>query len=78
MVSISEAIIKKFGGPQVVAKICGVDVSRVYRWTYPKGRRHGTGGLIPLNHQHTLLSAAVERGVDLSPDDFFNLPISKS
>ncbi len=71
MFEISKNIIAKFGGCHVVAEICNVDVTRVYRWTYPKGNRRGTGGLIPSWHQHTLLAAAKERGIDLSPADFF-------
>jgi hypothetical protein len=71
MTDVAKNIIEKFGGAKCVAEICGVDVSRVYRWTYPKGQRRGTGGLIPSWHQHTLLSAAIYKGIELTPADFF-------
>jgi hypothetical protein len=48
----------------------GVDVSRVYRWTYAKDVG-GTGGHVPTKHQQTLLDRAREAGIDLSPHDFF-------
>jgi len=72
MFDIAENIISKFGGASAVAEICDVDVTRVYRWTYPKGERHGTDGLIPSWHQHTLLYEAQNRGIDLTPNDFFS------
>ena len=48
----------------------GVDVSRVYRWTYPRSRG-GSDGVIPARHQARLLSEASKRGLPLRPDDFF-------
>ncbi|MGP9819229.1 hypothetical protein ACTZWW_04370 [Salinarimonas sp. NSM] len=48
----------------------GVNVSRVYRWTYPVARG-GTGGVIPARHQAKLLTTARERGIELEPADFF-------
>lgn len=64
------AIIEKFGGIPAVAKICGVDVSRVHRWTYPK-EKGGSDGIIPPKRQNQLLAAAVSKGVELKRDDFF-------
>lgn len=66
----AERIIKKCGGPTVVAGICGVHVTRVYRWTYDR-ERGGTGGIIPTRHQNRLLIGAMQQGIDLSPADFF-------
>lgn len=66
----AEAIIRKCGGHAAVAEICGVHVTRVYRWTYPKARG-GSDGLVPTRHQGQLLAGARQRGVNLSPDDFF-------
>jgi hypothetical protein len=63
-------VIEKCGGPQVVAEILGVDVSRVHRWTYPK-ERGGSDGIIPTRHQQRLLDEARSRGIELEPADFF-------
>jgi hypothetical protein len=70
MTTPAERIFQKFGGPEKVAGLLGITTPRVKRWTYPEVRG-GTGGRIPSKHQHTLLSEARERGVDLSPADFF-------
>lgn len=51
----------------------GVHVSRVYRWTYGKDRG-GTDGMIPAKHQRQLLQEARNRDINLTPDDFFDLP----
>jgi hypothetical protein len=66
----AQIVIEKFGGPARIAELLKVDVSRVYRWTYPADRG-GTDGLIPTKHQMRLLALAREHGVPLSPDDFF-------
>jgi len=71
MQDIAARVIEKCGGHQAVAEITGVHISRVHRWTYPKDRG-GTDGVIPTGHQQTLLSEAVKRGIDLSPEDFFD------
>lgn len=64
------SIIALCGGHAAVADICGVDVSRVHRWTYPK-TRGGTGGAVPVPQQQRLLSGARARGIDLRPEHFF-------
>ena len=71
MPSPAQSIIEKCGGHGVVAKICGVHVSRVYRWTYQRGKG-GSDGLVPTRHQEKLLRGARERGIDLRPEDFFS------
>lgn len=71
MTNCATKVIEKIGGPKAVADILGVDVSRVYRWTYPKSRG-GTGGLIPAKHQSDLLIAARAKGLSLKPSDFFD------
>lgn len=73
MKSPAEFVIEKCGGHAVVAEVLGVDVSRVYRFTYPK-ERGGTGGVIPAKHQVTLLSEMPKRGVQLLAQDFFAIP----
>ncbi len=71
--NIAQRIINKCGGPHAVAQMTGASVSRVYRWTYAKARG-GTGGVIPARHHRPLLSEARKRGIDLRPEDFFDLP----
>jgi hypothetical protein len=58
------------GGHAVIAAWLKIDVSRVYRWTYPKDRG-GTGGIIPAKHQQTLLEKAKAADIRLRPADFF-------
>lgn len=66
----AQRVIEKCGGETAVAEMAGVNVSRVYRWTYPKARG-GTNGVIPSRHQQMILNKAKEAGIDLRPDDFF-------
>lgn len=66
----ARAVIAKLGGPEVVAKLTGRDVSRVYRWMYPR-ERGGTDGVIPHQEAQKLLEHARANGVDLRPEDFF-------
>lgn len=70
MSNVAANIIGKCRGHAVVAEICGVHITRVYRWTYPV-EKGGSGGLIPTRHQAQLLEGARERGIDLQPTDFF-------
>lgn len=70
MTTPAERIFEKFGGPHEVASVLHLSVPRVKRWTYPEDKG-GTGGRIPSKHQQVLLDEARERGVDLSPADFF-------
>jgi hypothetical protein len=70
MSNVAEVLIEKCGGHQAVAEMLGVDISRVYRFTYPKSKG-GTGGLIPAWHMPTLIEKARLRGIEIGPDDFF-------
>lgn len=70
----AQSIIRKLGGPNVVAEIAGVHRTRVSNWARPK-ESGGTGGTIPFRHVPKLIEAAHERGVEISADDF--LPRSK-
>lgn len=63
---IASRVIAKCGGHQVVADALGIDVSRVYRFTYPRDKG-GTDGLIPAKHQATLMGKFPQ----LAPADFF-------
>jgi len=64
----ARSIVAKLGVDVIAAASC-VHVSRVYRWMSPKSRG-GTGGFIPINHIRPIISAAADRGIYLSADDF--------
>lgn len=68
----AERIIEKCGGKARVAKLAGVHVTRVHRWTLPK-EQGGTGGLVPTKRQQALLDNARKEGIDLSTADFFEV-----
>jgi len=70
---VASRVITKCGGYKTVAEWLGLSISRVYRMTYPKSRG-GTGGLIPAEHQQTLLRKAQDEDIALCPDDFFDAP----
>ena len=72
MSTAADIVIAKCGGHAVVAEICGVHITRVYRWTYPR-ERGGSGGLVPTRHQMQLLEGARKRGIDLRPEHFFGV-----
>lgn len=76
MENIASRIIGKFGGVGAVASVVGLNRSTVHRWTYPK-EIGGTDGLVPAQHQQTLINAARERGINLTPNDFFLEPEPK-
>lgn len=57
-------------GVPIVAELAGVHITRVFRWTYPKGKG-GSDGIIPAAKQQKILENARARGIDLTPDDFF-------
>lgn len=65
-------IIGLFDGPRAVARMLGVDVSNVHRWTYPKTKKGGTGGRIPPRYWQELLSHARARRIRLDIADFFD------
>lgn len=72
MTTPAERVFDKFGGPQEVADVLGLTRPRVIRWTFPE-HRGGTDGRIPSKHQQVLLDTARERGLNLSPADFFDV-----
>jgi hypothetical protein len=59
----------------VVADLLGVTVPRIRRWSFTEDKG-GNDGRIPPKHYEALLNAAKERGVPLSPEDFFSAPQS--
>ncbi|PNG27027.1 hypothetical protein CR492_04805 [Methylocella silvestris] len=70
MGTIADHVIAKCGGHRAVAGLLGLDVTSVYKWTYPSSRG-GTNGLVPANRQQELLHKSREAGIDLIPADFF-------
>lgn len=66
----AQTIIRKLGGPSVVAKIVGVHRTRVSSWQRDRARG-GTGGRIPQNHIPALLAYASEHGLPLAPEEFY-------
>lgn len=68
----AKSIVEFLGGVPAVAAALKCNVSRVYRWVYPKGHNEGTGGYIPHEDAARLLSYAAENGIDLQPGDFFD------
>lgn len=65
-------IIKRCGGPKVVAEWLNLDRTAVQRWTYPGAK--GSDEQVPLKHWAKLIEKAREAGVeialaDLMPDD---------
>ena len=60
-------VIRKCGGIAATAGLIGRDRSVVNRWLLPK-ESGGTDGVIPAQHQQTLL----DKIVGLRPEDFFN------
>mgnify|MGYP000623576320 CR=1 FL=1 len=66
----AERVIRIMGGPSAVAEICGVHVTRVFDWKRERGVR-GFGGLIPANHQQTLIDHARANQLELKAEDFF-------
>lgn len=71
MLNPAKTVIDICGGPAAVSSMLNVKVSNVYRWTYPKERSGGCGGIIPAVQQAKLLTAARSAGIDLRPEHFF-------
>jgi hypothetical protein len=57
-------------GLSAIAGWTGMHTTRIDQWTQPKGR-HGTGGLIPVKHWHSIIVGAGRSGIVLEPSDFY-------
>lgn len=66
----AESIIKRLGGPSVVAKIAGVHRTRVSNWKRP-AEKGGSDGRIPSKHIQKLLGHAADNKIELTAADFF-------
>jgi hypothetical protein len=67
---IARRVINKLGGARAVSLMLGISVQAVYKWLVPI-KEGGCGGLIPVRRQIELMVAAAQRGIKLTPDDFF-------
>ena len=65
----AQTIIRKLGGPSVVARIVGIHRTRVSSWQRSRAAG-GTGGHIPQRHIPTLLAFAREKKADVTAEDF--------
>jgi hypothetical protein len=62
----ADILVDKFGSYQAVADALGVDVSRVYRWTY------SDEGTIPSRHLSKILEIATERKIKITAKELIN------
>ena len=72
MHTMAQRVVKKLGGPAMVAEMLGVSRIAVYKWMYPRAKG-GTGGYIPARRQLELMVTAKMMGIELTKDDFFPL-----
>ena len=63
-------IIRWFGGPRAIAKICATSVTAPYRWQNPI-ELGGTGGLIPPRYHLKILKAADKYNIPFAPENFY-------
>lgn len=74
--TVASNIISKFGGAYKLSEVIGIDVSQIYRWTYPK-EKGGTGGSIPARHFSTILNDAEKMGIKLSLEELISISNTK-
>lgn len=68
------SVVRKIGGVEMTAVVCGVTKQTVYKWfypTHPASGARGTGGLIPADRQQIILEWSRRNGNPVKPDDFF-------
>lgn len=64
----ADRIVLKFNGVRNLARAIDVDMTTVYKWTYPRNKQ-GTNGLVPSHAMLKILAAARREGVLLTADD---------
>lgn len=70
---VASRVIAKCGGVAEVARLTGRKKVSIHKWRHPKSKG-GTGGLVPADMQKKLMEAALRGEVDLTTEDFFDLP----
>jgi hypothetical protein len=71
MLEPAKTVIEICGGVKATAEMAGAHHTWVRRWTYPRHRHDGTGGLIPAKFQAPILAEAKRRGLPLTAEHFF-------
>jgi hypothetical protein len=66
------SLIKLFGGPTKVARICGLHRTRVAHWRTASDKG-GTGGAIPHRHHATLIAHARSHRIRIKASDFIKM-----
>lgn len=69
--SQADRIIDRFGGAMNLARLLKVPPSTVFRWTYPKGKKGGTGGLVPTQRWDEIRKVARQEGIYLTERDLY-------
>jgi DNA-binding transcriptional regulator YdaS (Cro superfamily) len=67
---VAQKIISKCGGASALAELLDYPRSTVNNWI-------NRDGGIPAKQQSVILAAAIKNGIDLKPEDFFQLPPPK-
>ena len=65
------SIVRLFGGPRKVARICGVHERTVVFWSQPITSPRGCGGFIPVKHHDKLRAVAIKAGFGPLRDNAF-------
>ena len=68
---IAEKVIKLFGGHKQAAELMRIDITTVYRWTYPRAVNGGTDGLIPVRHHGKIIRLSNKLHLGLKRKDLF-------
>lgn len=66
MTNIATNIIKKCGGIYSIGEALRISPTAVSKWQI--------SGLVPAKRQQAILDMAKEKGINLTPNDFFDLP----
>ena len=72
--SQADRVIKKFGGAERLARILAaigmpLDRTGIHRWRYPRGKRQGRGGFVPITAWPAIMAAARYDGIVLTSED---------
>ena len=68
----AQKVVQAFGGAVALSAATGIDLSAIYRWSYPKSKR-GCGGRVPSRNHSIILKKARANNLDLMPEDLVNV-----